>query len=153
MHAPLELVMFPATARDGYPELVMANRQIYSSQGDIGKAIEVHEQMSPLDPFRAWALSISYAQAGRKAEAQELIDALSINATPRNQLHIALAYSAMGETEQALNWLNIAYENRSDWLPWIVLPYAYGGSVEPIREEPGYQAIVQALNLPAGIGQ
>lgn len=122
--------------------------QIYAAQGEFDKSVEVQELMSEQDPFRAWGLAISYAQAGRSDEAMDLIEALSINATPRNQLHIALAYSAMGDTEQALVWLNTAYESRSDWLPWIVLPYAYGGSVEPIRDEPGYQAIVQSLNLP-----
>ena len=123
--------------------------QIHAAQGNYDKAVEIQEQIAPQDPFRAWGLAISYAQAGRRNDAQQLIDALAINPTPRSQLHIALAYSAMGETEEALNWLNIAYGNRSDWLPWMVLPNAYGGSVEPIRNEPGFQAIVQSLNLPA----
>jgi tetratricopeptide (TPR) repeat protein len=122
--------------------------EIYSAQGDFDKAVEVHERISAEDPFRNWSLGISYAQAGRHDDALKVIEAMAINATPRDQLHIALAYSAMGDIEQALIWLGVAYESRSDWLPWVVLPYAYGGSVEPLREEAGFKAIVDSMNIP-----
>ena len=123
--------------------------QIYSAQGNYDKAIEIHEQIAAGDPFRNWSLGISYGFAGRRDEAQAVISQLSVNATPRSQLHIAFAYAAMGETEHALSWLNVAYESRADWLPWVVLPHAYGGSVESLRDEPGFRAIVDQLNIPA----
>ena len=82
-------------------------------------------------------------------EAKATIDKMAVNATPRNQFHIALAYAAMGETENALAWLNIAYESRADWLPWVVHPNAYGGAVEPLRGELGFQVIVDQMNIPA----
>ena len=123
--------------------------QIYSAQGDFDRAVEVHEQISMDDPFRNWALGISYGLAGRHDQAQSVIDSMAINATPRNQLHIALAYAAMGENEQALTWLNTAYESRADWLPWVVHPHAYGGALESLLDEPGFQAIVDQMNIPA----
>ena len=122
--------------------------QIYSAQGDFDAAVETHEKIAVGDPFRNWALGISYALAGRKDDALQAIEAMSVNATTRDQLHITLAYSAMGDIEQAMTWLGVAYESRSDWLPWAVLPYAFGGSVEPLRDEAGYQVIVDAMNIP-----
>lgn len=122
--------------------------QIYSAQGEFEKAVAVHELIPVGDPFRNWSLGISYGLAGRIDEAQATIDKMAVNATPRNQFHIALAYAAMGEIEQSLAWLNIAYESRADWLPWVALPYAYGGAVEPLRDEPGFQAIIDQLNIP-----
>ena len=123
--------------------------QIYSAQGRHDEAVEIHEQIPVGDPFRNWSLGISYGFAGRHDQAQSVIDAMSVNATPRDQLHIALAYAAMGETEHALAWLNIAYESRADWLPWVVHPNAYGGAVEPLRGELGFQVIVDQMNIPA----
>jgi TolB-like protein/Flp pilus assembly protein TadD len=123
--------------------------QTHAAQGDFDKAIEIQEQIAVGDPFRDWALVISYAQAGRTDESLQLISRMSVNATPRHQLHIALAYAAMGDFEQSLSWLGAAYESRSDWLPWVVLPNSYGGSVEPLREEAGFKAIVDAMDIPA----
>ena len=112
-------------------------------------AIEIGEQIPVGDPFRNWSLGISYGFAGRHDQAQSVINAMSVNATPRDQLHIALAYAAMGEIEQAVAWMNVAYESRADWLPWVVHPHAYGGSVEPLREHAGFKAIVDQMVIPA----
>jgi len=123
--------------------------QIYSAQGEYDKAVAIHEEIPVGDPFRNWALGISYGLAGRHDQAQALIDDMAVNATPRSQFHIALAYAAMGEPEQAATWLNAAYESRADWLPWVVHPYSYGGAVEPLRDNPTFQAIVDQMNIPA----
>jgi TolB-like protein/Flp pilus assembly protein TadD len=123
--------------------------QIYSARGEYDRAIEIHEQIPPGDPFRNWSLGISYGLAGKHDQAQAVIDQLSVNATPRNQLHIALTYAAMGEIESAITWMNAAYESKADWLPWVVHPNAYGGAVEPLRDHPGFQAIVDQMNIPA----
>ncbi|NOR37097.1 MAG: tetratricopeptide repeat protein [Woeseiaceae bacterium] len=123
--------------------------QIYSAQGRFDEAVVIHEQIPQGDPFRNWSLGISYGLAGRHDQAQSIIDSMSINSTPRDQFHIALAYAAMGEIEQAVTWMNVAYESRADWLPWVVHPHAYGGAVEPMREHPVFKAIVEQMNIPA----
>jgi TolB-like protein/Flp pilus assembly protein TadD len=123
--------------------------QIYSAQGRFDEAVAIHEQIPQDDPFRNWALGISYGLAGQRDQAQSVIDAMAVNATPRNQFHIALAYAAMGEVEQAVTWMNVAYESRADWLPWVVHPSSYGGPVEILRDHPGFQAIVDQMNIPA----
>jgi tetratricopeptide (TPR) repeat protein len=122
--------------------------QIYSAQGEYDQAVEVHERIPVDDPFRNWSLGISYGLAGRHDQAQAVINEMAVNATPRDQLHIALAYAAMGELDDALTWLNVAYESRSDWLPWVVHPYAFGGAVEPLRDEPAFIAIIDQMNIP-----
>ena len=123
--------------------------QVYSAQGDYDRAVEIHEQIPPEDPFRNWALGISYGLAGKNDQAQSIINTLSVNATPRDQFHIALAYAAMGETENAVTWMNVAYESKADWLPWVVHPHAYGGPVEILRDNPGFRAIVDQMAIPA----
>jgi TolB-like protein len=123
--------------------------QVYSARGEYDRAIELHEQIPPGDPFRNWALGISYGLAGKHDQAQSVVDALSVNATPRDQFHIALTYAAMGEIENAVTWMNAAYESKADWLPWVVHPHSYGGAVEPLRDTPGFQAIVDQMNIPA----
>jgi TolB-like protein/tetratricopeptide (TPR) repeat protein len=123
--------------------------QIYSAQGRFDEAVAIHEQIPQDDPFRNWSLGISYGLAGQHDQAQAVIDAMTVNATPRNQFHIALAYAAMGDHEQAATWMNVAYEGRADWLPWVVHANAYGGAVEDFRGHPGFNAIVDQMAIPA----
>jgi TolB-like protein/Flp pilus assembly protein TadD len=132
----------------GFPFCRYGLGQIYTAQGEFEKAIEIHEKMDRGTPPANWSLGPTYGMAGRHDEAREIAKAMAENPTPRDLLHLALTYSAMGETDEALRWLEVAFEARSDWLPWIVLDNAYGGAVEPLRNEPRFRAIVAKLNLP-----
>lgn len=133
-----------------FPLCIYALGQIYSASGDIEQSLAVHSALPVGTEFRQWSLGISYALAGREADSRAIISEMQADPTPRDELHIALAYSALGEFDAAIEWLERAYESRSDWLPWVVLENAYGGSVEPIRDDPRFQVIVDQLNLPLG---
>ena len=124
--------------------------QLYSAKGDIDKAVEAHEKMPPGLPMTNWAIGPTYAMAGRHDDARRIAELMATNPTPRDTLHLALTYSAMGEIDEALRWLEISYDNRSDWLPWMAFENSYGGAVEPMRDDPRFKAIMQKLNLPSG---
>ncbi len=123
--------------------------QLYRAMGDREKAVEAHEKMAPGLPMTNWALGPTYGMAGRLDEARRIAEIMAADPTPRDMLYVALTYSAMGDMDASMHWLELAYENRSDWLPWIVLRNAFGGAVEPMRDEPRYKAIVEKLNLPS----
>ncbi|MDH3748202.1 MAG: hypothetical protein OER97_08335 [Gammaproteobacteria bacterium] len=123
--------------------------QIYSAQGQIDKALAAHESMPDGTIFKPWAIGITFALAGRRDDAMRTITAMQATATPRDNFHIALTYSALGDSDAAFEWFSAAFESRSDWLPWIALPYAYGGAVEPIRNDPRFQALIERLDLPS----
>jgi hypothetical protein len=37
-----------------------------------------------------------------------------------------------------------------DWLPWIVIENSYGGTLESLRDDERFQALVNKLNIPSG---
>ena len=55
------------------------------------EAVAIHEQIPEGDPFRNWALGISYGLAGRDDQAQSVIDAMTVHmpATAARLRHIA----------------------------------------------------------------
>ena len=122
--------------------------QLYSAMGEMDKAVAAHETMPPGVPMTNWAIGPTYAMAGRHNDARRIADLMAANPTPRDTLHIALTYSAMGEIDEALRWLELSCDERSDWLPWVVFENSYGGAVEPMRGHPRFDAIIQKLNLP-----
>lgn len=126
--------------------------ELHRAMGDIEKAVEAHEKMSADLPMTNWALGPTYGMAGRRDDARKIAELMAANPTPRDELYIALTYSAMGEIDEALRWLQLAYEDKADWLPWVGLKNAYGGAVDPMQDDPRFKAIVEKLNLPPSKG-
>src|SRR5262249_51757143 len=67
------------------------------------------------------ALGHAYAISGRKSEAREILGELEETAKVRyvSPYDIATVYAALGEKDQAFNWLHKAYDERSDWLAYL----------------------------------
>ena len=122
--------------------------QVLTSQGRLAEAIAILRNGNRRDPFVLQALPPTYALAGRRDEALELVALLDRNPTPRDQMHISFTYSALGDIDKAIEYLELAYEARADWLPWIDFDYSYGGTVEPMRDDPRFRDIVARMKLP-----
>ena len=56
---------------------------------------------------------------------------------------LAEIYTAMGEKDEAFRWLEVAYESRQTWMPWLRhLP-----TLMLLRSDPRFQVLVQRMNL------
>ncbi len=121
--------------------------QLYSSQGLFEKAVEVHEQIIVGHPTRNWALGPSYAMAGRREDALQIAAVLTESPMPKDKLHLAFIYAGLGDFDEAMRVLESCFETRVDWLPWIANYNAYGGVLEPLRDDPRFRALVKKLNL------
>jgi TolB-like protein/DNA-binding winged helix-turn-helix (wHTH) protein/Tfp pilus assembly protein PilF len=98
------------------------------------------------DPLLVASLASVYGLAGRKREAVKLIDELK----ERSRQHyisnslFAEAYIGLGEKDEAMAWLERAYEDRDQWMVYI---NSYPGW-DPLRSEPRFQALVHRMNFP-----
>jgi TolB-like protein/DNA-binding winged helix-turn-helix (wHTH) protein len=92
------------------------------------------------------SLAEVYGFAGRKGEALKLIDELKKRAQQRyvSGFFFAEAYLGLGERDQALSWLERAYEDHD---PWMVYIASYPG-LDPLRSEPRFQALLRRMNFP-----
>jgi serine/threonine-protein kinase len=88
----------------------------------------------------------AYALAGDEKRARETLAKM----LPRNQeypnlgaYHIALAYVALGDREEALDWLEKAYQNRSFPLPEISIDVR----LDPLRGEERFQKLLAKMGL------
>jgi TolB-like protein/DNA-binding winged helix-turn-helix (wHTH) protein len=98
------------------------------------------------DPLRLASLASVYGLAGRKREAVKLIDELK----ERSRQHyisnslFAEAYIGLGEKDEAMAWLERAYEDHDQWM---VYTKRYPGW-DDLRSEPRFQALVRRMNFP-----
>ena len=93
------------------------------------------------------ALAHGFARAGNRADALDTLDELRAR-SERQYVDLAFfnaaVYTALGEHDQALDWLETAYEGRSSWLvqlkvsPWF----------DPLRAEPAFQDLLRRMNFP-----
>jgi TolB-like protein/tetratricopeptide (TPR) repeat protein len=121
--------------------------QIHTLNGEFDEAIAVHEQMLVEPEFANWALGITYAMAGKRDSALATIEAMEAVGGPKDAFHIALAYAALGDVDEALDWMDKTFEMRTDWLPWIVRPYAYGGALQNLRGHERFEALLDELGV------
>jgi TolB-like protein/DNA-binding winged helix-turn-helix (wHTH) protein/Flp pilus assembly protein TadD len=117
------------------------------ANGQPDEAITVLEKALGTDqnPAVMGVLVRAYAHAGRRREALRLVDELKrrqqtsyVAAAP-----FVNAYLGLGDNEQALAWLERAYEEQSNMLQLIkVHPY-----FDPLRSEPRFVDLVHRVGL------
>jgi TolB-like protein/Flp pilus assembly protein TadD len=121
---------------------------IYVQKGMFAEAIGHMEQavtLLPQNPELSWMLGHAYAVAGKTSEARKILDDLHRLAEKRYVLPygFALIHVGLGEHDEALEWLEKAYEERNSWMPFI------GGEprLDPLRADPRFQDLLRRMDL------
>jgi serine/threonine protein kinase/Flp pilus assembly protein TadD len=122
--------------------------QAYAQEGRYAETITQLAQVRTLTeswpPLMA-ELGYTYAASGQREAAQKLLQELKGRAAREyiNPYFIALLYLGLGEEEQALVWLDKAYEERSGWITRL--------KVEPrfdrLRADPRFQDLARRVGL------
>jgi TolB-like protein/Tfp pilus assembly protein PilF len=112
--------------------------------GELQKAVE----LSKGSTISLAVLGHALASAGRGAEARAILTKLLDRArtTYLPSYWIALIYTGLGETDQAMAWLERAAQERSSWLAWIKVEPRFDG----LRALPRFQALLARLGLAFG---
>jgi len=109
---------------------------------ELQKAVE----LSHGTPLMVSALAHAYARAGNKAEAEKLLAQLERDAKTKyvSPYYFAIVYLGLGDDEQAMNWLEKAFADRSNGLVFM--------RVEPeldhLRTNPRFLGLQQRLRFP-----
>jgi TolB-like protein/class 3 adenylate cyclase/Tfp pilus assembly protein PilF len=121
----------------------------YLGKGMFEEAIEAHEAAVAANPGWRFALGMTYAAAGRRADALGILreieaeEVTSYGAFQRAWLNMALE-----NIDEAYRWLD--YEPHHGWVAWIrVWPSSkiYRG-VGLIREDPRFRGLMERMRLP-----
>ncbi len=123
--------------------------QAYRKAGMFDKAIAEFERARALsgnNPFPLASLGAAYGFSGRKADAERVLKELR-EISKRGYVSpflLAAVYVGLGEKEQAIKWLEKAYEERDSLLPWIKVSPTF----DSLRSEPRFQDLVRRIGLP-----
>ena len=97
-------------------------------------------------PVAFAALGNVYGLSGDKKEAKNILDTLNLLSARRfvTSYGVALVYAALNEKDQAFQWLNKAYDERSHWLVWLRTDPRWIN----IRPDKRFATLVNNVGLP-----
>jgi TolB-like protein/Tfp pilus assembly protein PilF len=110
-------------------------------------AIPLFEKSKALEgpPFVIAWLGYARGVAGDRAGAMAALDALKTTSLKGYvpPFNLAIVYLGLGDRERALDFLEQAYSNNSQWMPYLRGDRTF----DPIRSEPRFQALLKKLNF------
>jgi len=132
------------TAEESYRVLGLAR----ALAGDLPGAERVLREARELPGAGSYTLSSLgwvLAKAGRTGEARALLGELVARRERGYVSAVAFAtlYLGLGEHEDALEWMERAYDERRGWMAYL----AIHPLLDPVREEPRFRALVNRLKL------
>ena len=127
-----------------YQELGLA----YERKKQFPEAIAALEKARSLDnnPSVSGYLGFVYAEAGKKAEAQRVLDQLKALSRQRHvpPYSIAIIYAGLNEKDEAFEWLNKAYDDRSFFISLLNIE----PTLDNLRPDPRFKELLRRANLP-----
>src|SRR5262245_29550997 len=125
----------------------------HAHRGDYDKAVaelkRAIEQAGGRGALIQAALGCAYGVAGRRDEALEILSQLQTFPMNRDvsPFYLALVNAGLGEKEQALKWLEGAFEERYNWLVWLRTEPMF----ESLRGEEKFVDLARRIGLEKGI--
>ena len=129
------------------PHLVLG--QAYEQKRDFARSIPQLQKAAELShgsPLMVSGLAHGYAVAGNRTEAEKLLHKLMTDSTKHyvSPYYIAIVYAGIGKTEQAMDWLERAYADRSNGLVFLKVD----PQLDSLRTNPRFKALQARLHLP-----
>ena len=120
---------------------------ILFQQQRFDDAIPLLEQIYAKRPLYAAAtLGYAYAKAGRKSDAQRMLDFLDQSNTaarPTPPFEKMIIYFGLGDNDAAFNYLDKSYNDRFANIPFMTVDPLY----DPIRSDPRFTQLAERLHL------
>jgi tetratricopeptide (TPR) repeat protein len=116
----------------------------YLALGKTKEAIETHKKLTELYPWWTSALGCTYAEVGRKEEAEKILNDImeSKNMDQWNAWQIVALAAALGKNDIAFEY--IKRKPQFAWLGGLPVMPEY----ENLRDDPRYYELIERFNLP-----
>jgi TolB-like protein/DNA-binding winged helix-turn-helix (wHTH) protein/Tfp pilus assembly protein PilF len=123
--------------------------QAYEQKGEYGLAVEELRkavELSHSSPLMLSALAHACALSGNHTEAVKLLGQLEARSKKEyvSPFYIAIVYLGMGKNDLAMNWLEKAYEDRSNGLVFLKVE----PELDSLRTDPRFLSLQRKLNFP-----
>src|ERR1017187_5344117 len=124
----------------------------YEREGRMGEAMEEYQKAFDLSGVNTEPLSLKayiQAQAGNRAEAQQALRFLIESSAQRYvpPYNIAMIFAGLSDDENALRWLEKAYQSKDARLIWVAMVSKW----DSLRKYTQFKDLLHRLSLPLEI--
>jgi tetratricopeptide (TPR) repeat protein len=119
---------------------------IYAANEQYDKAIPELQKTTLEHNGGAFAgLAYAYAMTGKHDLAQQMLDKLFADRQSGLVVdyRVAAVYLALGDKDQAMEWLNMSYNRHENWTPLLKVDPA----MDPLRSDPRFVQLMQKMGL------
>lgn len=120
----------------------------YEQQGSYDDAIREYQRAAQLDDslLILAALGHTYVMAGRRDEALSVLAEMKDLATRRHvsSYHFAIIHAALGNRDEAFEWLEKSYDAREEALVWLKVD----PRLDALRTDPRFIDLQRRVGLP-----
>ncbi len=129
------------------PRLVLG--QSYEQKGSYEQAIAELQKTANIShdsPLVLGALGHAYAVAGQRTEAEKVLSRLMEQSKKQyvSPFYVAIIYVGLRENEKAMDWMEKAYQDRSNAVVFLKVD----PQLDTLRSNPRFQALLHRLVLP-----
>lgn len=121
----------------------------YEAQRKYPEAIAAYKSALTSNPNWSVALAAighAYAAAGDTTHARVILDSMQVLSSKQyvTAYGIALVYAGLHDTPHTFEWLNKAYDERSNWLVWLRTDPRWG----TLKQDKQFIELVSKIGLP-----
>ena len=122
---------------------------IFATKGEYAEALRQAEKAEALNPFNDYSAALVgflHAHLGDRQEALRVAKRLEAKAKQRYTpaISIALVYAGLGDRDRAFQWLDKAYDERSNRLAYLGREPVWAD----LRSDPRFAALLARIGLP-----
>jgi DNA-binding SARP family transcriptional activator len=118
--------------------------RVFAAQGHHQKAIDHLLNLSDSDPYMRGQLGVIYLQSGQTAYGQTILQEMKeqyAQGKKQQCYYIAMLYNTLGDTENALYWLEKSVAEKENELNWLEVDHEFRN----LHDHPHFQRIVRDL--------
>ncbi|HEV3099620.1 MAG TPA: adenylate/guanylate cyclase domain-containing protein [Candidatus Udaeobacter sp.] len=117
----------------------------YRAKGDFNQALALYEKAQAQTHFPSPGLGITYAKMGRRDDARRIVDQLIEKSRQQYVAadSIAAVYLALGEKDEALRWLERAFEEHSG----SFYSYMFRPEFRALRSDPRFADLLRRTGI------
>ncbi len=127
-----------------FPMALYVKGMVLSAMGRNEEAIVIQKEANAVQTRYISGLGVAYARAGQRDDALEIATQMEKQNKRWYTYGLAEIYAVLGDNDKAVYWIEEAYRQKHDFIPWIRVNPQFNN----LHNDSRFKDMINRLNLP-----